>query len=192
MRSKLLWTDKIQSPIGTKLPIYALAFSPSQSHLILSAGSDLLLYDTNEGELLQTLKAHKDSILSLCYSFDGKKIVTGGADKLVVIWSWKGEGLLKYTHSDGVGAVAFNPVTGGIVSGAGSDFGIWSTDQKSVAKFKVRILFFFFISSPSSLSFPVQFFYFLPMSSCSFLDEKSRTILKKKGKEFISKRKMTY
>ncbi|KAI8615618.1 hypothetical protein BC830DRAFT_282435 [Chytriomyces sp. MP71] len=52
------------------------------------------------------------------------------------------EGILKYSHSDAIQALAHNPVTGQVISCTASDFGLWSPEQKSVTKLKVpaRIL----------------------------------------------------
>lgn len=47
------------------------------------------------------------------------------------------EGILKYTHNDSIQALAYNPVTQQLASGTASDIGLWSPEQKSVAKHKV-------------------------------------------------------
>lgn len=48
------------------------------------------------------------------------------------------EGILKYTHNDSIQCLAYNPVSQQLASGTASDFGLWSPEQKSVAKHKVR------------------------------------------------------
>lgn len=48
------------------------------------------------------------------------------------------EGILKYTHNDSVQCLAYNPVTQQLASGTASDFGLWSPEQKAVAKHKAR------------------------------------------------------
>ncbi|KAJ3215015.1 hypothetical protein HDU67_000968 [Dinochytrium kinnereticum] len=52
------------------------------------------------------------------------------------------EGILKYSHNDSIQAISHNPVTGQVVSCTASDFGLWSSEQKTVTKHKVpaRIL----------------------------------------------------
>ncbi|KAJ3071027.1 hypothetical protein HDU98_005913 [Podochytrium sp. JEL0797] len=142
MRTFLTWSDTVNDRDGHKLPIYDLTFKPDGSQLVVGAGSEVLIYDVAEGELIQSLKAHKDNVYAVDYSADGSRFASGGADKQVVIWSSKMEGILKYSHSDSIQALSHNPVTGQVLSCTSSDFGLWSPEQKNVTKHKVpaRIL----------------------------------------------------
>lgn len=56
------------------------------------------MYEPNEGTLLQSLTGHKDTVYCVAYASDGKKFASGGADKCVILWSNKLEGLLKYSY----------------------------------------------------------------------------------------------
>jgi len=47
------------------------------------------------------------------------------------------EGILKYTHNESIQALAYNPVTQQLASATAGDVGLWSPEQKSVAKHKV-------------------------------------------------------
>jgi intraflagellar transport protein 122 len=49
------------------------------------------------------------------------------------------EGILKYSHNDSIQALAYNPTTQQLASATASDFGLWSPEQKSVAKHKVLL-----------------------------------------------------
>ncbi|KAJ1564634.1 hypothetical protein HK096_007006, partial [Nowakowskiella sp. JEL0078] len=137
MRTFLSWSDKVHDKDGIKQPIYDIAFNPEGSQLIVAAGAEILVYDISEGDLLQPLKAHKDTVFCLDYSADGKRFASGGADKQVIIWSDKLEGILKYSHNDSIQVVTHNPVTGAVLSCAISDFGVWSAEQKTVSKHKI-------------------------------------------------------
>ena len=66
------------------------------------------------------------------------RFASGGADKTVIIWTSRAEGVLRYSHSDSIQALAYNPVSGQLASATATDFGLWSPDQKSVAKHKAR------------------------------------------------------
>lgn len=55
------------------------------------------MYDPADGKLVESLKAHKDTVYCVNYQRDGKKFASGSGDKTVIIWSNKLEGLLKYT-----------------------------------------------------------------------------------------------
>jgi WD40 repeat protein len=79
-------------------------------------------------------------VYAVAYASNGKRFASGGADKTVIIWTSKAEGILKYTHNDSIQCLAYNPVSQQLASGTASDFGLWSPEQKSVAKHKVRLL----------------------------------------------------
>jgi len=44
------------------------------------------------------LAGHKDTVYCVAYSKDGKRFSSGSADKCVIIWTNKLEGILKYTY----------------------------------------------------------------------------------------------
>ena len=70
---------------------------PDGSQIIVAAGQRVLVYDTSDGSLIQPLKGHKDTVYCVNYARDGKRFASGGADKCVIIWTNKLEGILKYT-----------------------------------------------------------------------------------------------
>ncbi|KAH7444793.1 hypothetical protein KP509_02G092100 [Ceratopteris richardii] len=121
---------------GARGPCSDLAFRSDGSQLIAAVGTRVLVYDAAEGDLLHSLKGHKDMVYCVAYSRDGKRFASGGADKTVIIWTSKAEGILKYNHNDPVQCLAYNPVTQQLASGTANDFGIWSPEQKSVSKRK--------------------------------------------------------
>ncbi|POI35815.1 hypothetical protein CIB84_000431, partial [Bambusicola thoracicus] len=58
------------------------------------------VYDTSDGTLIQPLKGHKDTVYCVAYAKDGKRFASGSADKSVIIWTSKLEGILKYTWTN--------------------------------------------------------------------------------------------
>jgi len=138
MRTVTLWTDRLP-PDGdnNKVPINAIAYRPDGAQVIAAVGMKVHVYDAALGDLLHTLRAHKDTIFCVAYDTDNKHFASGGADKTVVIWTKQGEGLLKYQHNDSIQALAFNPVTHMLVSVTATDFGFWSSNVKNVAKHKL-------------------------------------------------------
>jgi len=76
-------------------------------------------------------------VYCVAYAKDGKRFASGGADKCVIIWTNKLEGILKYSHNDAVQCLAYNPISHQLASCAIGDFGLWSSEQKSVQKYKV-------------------------------------------------------
>lgn len=65
--------------------------------MIVAAGDKVLVYEPNEGTLIETLKGHKDVVYCVGYARDGKKFASGSSDKSVIIWTNKLDGLLKYS-----------------------------------------------------------------------------------------------
>ncbi|XP_042142808.1 intraflagellar transport protein 122 homolog [Ixodes scapularis] len=134
MRAIALWVDKVHDRENNEQCIYDLSFKPDGSQLIVAAGTRVLVYDTSDGALIQPLKGHKDAVYCVSYAKDGKRFASGGADKQVIIWTAKLEGILKYSHHDSIQCLSYNPVTHILVSCSCSDFGLWSSEQKSVSK----------------------------------------------------------
>ncbi|XP_049437469.1 intraflagellar transport protein 122 homolog isoform X1 [Epinephelus fuscoguttatus] len=132
MRAVLAWKETIRDQC-----VYDLAFKPDGSQLIIAAGLRVLVYDVAEGAIIQPLKGHKDIVYCVAYAKDGKRFASGSADKSIIIWTSKLEGILKYTHNDSIQCVAYNPVTHQLASCSSGDFGLWSPEQKSVNKHKV-------------------------------------------------------
>ncbi|XP_029457277.1 intraflagellar transport protein 122 homolog isoform X3 [Rhinatrema bivittatum] len=136
MRAVPTWIDKVHDRDKVEQCIYDLAFKPDGTQLIVAAGNRVLVYDTSDGTLIQPLKGHKDTVYCVAYAKDGKRFASGSADKSVIIWTSKLEGILKYTHNDSIQCVAYNPMTHQLASCSSSDVGLWSPEQKSVSKHK--------------------------------------------------------
>ncbi|ELU12491.1 hypothetical protein CAPTEDRAFT_164190 [Capitella teleta] len=137
MRAVPTWVDKVHDREKVEQCIWDLCFRPDGSQLIVAAGHRVLVYDTNDGTLIQPLKGHKDTVFCVAYAKDGKRFASGSADKSVIIWTSKLEGILKYTHNDAIQCLAYNPTTHQLSSCSVLDFGLWSPEQKNVSKHKV-------------------------------------------------------
>jgi WD40 repeat protein len=86
---------------------------------------------TNQVLELHTLKGHSGSVVSVCFSPDGKRIVTGSMDATVKVWdaeTGKSRGTLK-GHSGPVLSVTFTPDGKWIVSGSADKTArVWNAD----------------------------------------------------------------
>ncbi|KAJ5612543.1 hypothetical protein N7510_005737 [Penicillium lagena] len=98
-----------------KLTIHKIAqfaFSPDQRHLavVLEDGS-LRLMDYLKEEMLDIFRSYYGGLICVCWSPDGKYIVTGGQDDLVTIWSFPERKIVARCqgHNSFVSAVAFDP-----------------------------------------------------------------------------------
>ncbi|KAF4318915.1 hypothetical protein BBO99_00006930 [Phytophthora kernoviae] len=137
MRCVLAWSDKVPERNGEKFIVQDVAFRPDGSQIVAAVGTRVLVYDAVDGTLMHSLKGHKGTVYSVDYSHDGKRFASGGADNVVIIWTDKAEGILKYTHNDSIQQLAYNPQSQCLASCTASDFGLWAPEQKSVAKHKV-------------------------------------------------------
>jgi len=138
MRPVVLWDDPgLPEKDGVRTTVYELDFSRDGMLLVVTCANLVLVYNAREGDLVHRLKGHKGDVYSVSFMSDGTRFASGGADKTVIIWNSKGEGVLKYTHNDSIQKVSYNPATDQIVSCTASDFGLWSKEQKSVSKHKV-------------------------------------------------------
>ena len=97
----------------------------------------MLVYKASDGDLLHSLKGHKEGVYGVSYAPDGKHFASGAADKTVIIWSSKGKGILRYSHSEAIQCLAYNPQGPQLASATAGDFGLWSPEQKAVAKHRV-------------------------------------------------------
>ncbi|KAH9637322.1 hypothetical protein HF086_006966, partial [Spodoptera exigua] len=138
MRTVPKWVNKIHEADKVEFSsVHAICFSPDGSQLVVGAGEKVMVYDPRDGALVQLLQAHKGAVHAVAYCGDGKKFASGSADKNVIIWTSKMEGILKYSHSEPIQCLAYNPVTYHLASCALTDFAFWSMDVKAVQKYRV-------------------------------------------------------
>lgn len=137
MRTQVRWTEKSLEVEGARAPVYDVCYSPSGDQVVAACGTRVTVYSAASGTVLHSLKGHKDTVYCVSYAADGKRFASGGADKTVIIWTSKGDGILKYQHNDSIQAMQYNPVTSILASVSATDYGLWSADQKSVSKHKL-------------------------------------------------------
>lgn len=65
-------------------PVFASASAAASLGLqvLIAVGNRILVYDANDGDLLHSLKGHRDYVYACAYSRDGKRFASGGADKV--------------------------------------------------------------------------------------------------------------
>eukprot|EP01147_Barroeca_monosierra_P010401 gene10401-2532_t len=138
MRTSSVWMDTVHNQLGDRQSIYSIAFRPDGTQLIVGAGTRVLVYEVADGQVISSLKGHKDSVLCVAYSEDGSLFASGGADKMVIVWDGRTlSGQLKYSHNDTIQALAFNPINNVLISCTMSDFGFWSREITTVEKIRV-------------------------------------------------------
>lgn len=102
MRAVLRWREQPPEKDGQKGIIYDVAFSPDGLEVICGAGFRVLVFKAEDGMLLHSLKGHHGAVYCVTYSTNGKRFASGAADHAIIIWTNKGEGILKYTHNSSI------------------------------------------------------------------------------------------
>ena len=136
INTKSLWSDQIPSKDNSTLSVFDIACSPNGKLIIAAVGNRVLLYNSEDGSLIESLRGHKDTVNSVDFNFDGTRFASGGSDSVVVLWKSTGEGMLKYNHAGPIQRVKFHPLSMKLASCSDIDFGIWSPEQKQVVKEK--------------------------------------------------------
>ncbi|KAG0088323.1 hypothetical protein BGZ93_010479, partial [Podila epicladia] len=96
----------------SKKPITAFASSPDLQHVaVVGLDGGLRVIDIHTERLLDTFQSYFGALNCVCWSPDGKYILTGGQDDLVTIWSFKDQRIVARCqgHQSYVTGVAFDP-----------------------------------------------------------------------------------
>jgi intraflagellar transport protein 122 len=90
-------------------------FTLDGTKLVATAGNEILMYDSATGQVIKSLKGHKENVICLC-PLIGDGFASGMADKQVIIWSGVLQGTLKYSHGGTIQSFSQNPFTGSVLS----------------------------------------------------------------------------
>lgn len=107
----------IGKPEAVRINVVTAAFSPETSQLLWARRGKIMpvLWDVESGRRIGVLssreKGHKDAIVSIAYSSDGRYIATGDSQGIVVIWNRADRSVVRRikTHSGEVHFMVFIP-----------------------------------------------------------------------------------
>jgi WD40 repeat protein len=103
--------------------VLTAAFSPNHKLAATSEGQNIAVWGTTDGKTKLLLTGHEGPVAAVAFSPDGKRIVSGGADRSIRVWDESNGAILAVLrdHSDYVNSVSFSPDGRSILS-ASDDF----------------------------------------------------------------------
>ena len=135
-------TGECELTIETPIWVYAVVLSPDNKHVVSGHEMDSSIYVwdvSTGGRILGPLIGHTNSVVTVVYSPDGRRILSGSTDGSVIVWdSTTGEVLFgPFTaHSVIVQSISFHPSGKTFVTGSYDEtLTIWDAkDLKPIHK----------------------------------------------------------
>jgi hypothetical protein len=96
------------------------------------AAAHKMIESDKEGRCIRTFEGHTDGINSVCFSPDGKTVLSGSNDRTIKLWD-VAAGQCIHTfeeHTNEVRSVCFSPFSTGIISGSYNEFIIYDLDYE--------------------------------------------------------------
>ncbi|MCL4139047.1 UNVERIFIED_CONTAM: hypothetical protein GTU68_013491, partial [Idotea baltica] len=121
--------------------INEFTFSPCSKYLaVVSQDGFLRVFNFDTMDLLGSARSYYGGLLCVCWSPDGKYVVTGGEDDLITVWSFnekrvvaRGQG-----HKSWVTVVAFDPFTTVYADSEDSEVGLDDKSKQNSLKSEMR------------------------------------------------------
>ncbi len=98
----------------------SIQYSPNGLWLAVASGNEIIVYDAQSRECIQTLTGHKDNVLSVAWDHESKHLASGSDDKTVRIWKASSGKALRVLqgHTRSVSSVAWDHESKRLASGS--------------------------------------------------------------------------
>ncbi|MDX2003310.1 MAG: hypothetical protein SFW35_12800 [Chitinophagales bacterium] len=115
-----------------------IAFQAMQGHLAIGSSNHHIYVLRQDGELVKRIEGHKGSVFTLCYSREGKYLLSGSRDAQIIVWDVaKNYELYRHipAHLFTVNSIAYQP-SGRLFASASRDktIKIWDADSFDLLK----------------------------------------------------------
>ncbi|KAG1732343.1 hypothetical protein EDB19DRAFT_1912066 [Suillus lakei] len=146
-----LWNTKTWKQQGKSIKcgseVHCVRYSPSGQLLAIATDNNIQIYNAGTRERIKSFKAHKSYNLSLAWTPNGTRLLSGGNNSDPTIrewdaWTWQQVGdrypCTGHTHKHNINALAINP-SGTLAASASDDTHVrlWRlSDRQTIAIFK--------------------------------------------------------
>ncbi len=114
--------------IGNGSFVHAAEFSSDEDELITAFADNTAALWDRQGNSLDTLRDHRDQVLSADISKDGTYLLTGSRDSIVRLWDSQGQLIRSIPFGAPVYSVTFTPSASRILAVAPGKVEIWDMD----------------------------------------------------------------
>lgn len=120
-------SKKLIRQLKTPGKVHDLKFNKDTSKLVAATGiagvrGEAILWNTNDGEVIQRFQGHDDTIYSISITTDGSLVATGSYDRQIIIWDTRTGKQLRTLrgHNGAIFDLAFSP-DGKVLASASGD-----------------------------------------------------------------------
>ena len=119
-----LWDTQTRRKLGTfrcEHAVNCVHFAPdSKTFVCGTEDGKVIEFDASNGKRLHTLKGHTQPVKGVSYSADGKKILSGSTDSMVLVWDRNGNEISSYACPSRITCLQSSPMGEQLVVGDGS------------------------------------------------------------------------